>query len=424
MLHARSSLIVLGFSALFIATPGYSNTFFSQNNLPSPLPENAAVIDAQEHIRQQQRERELQQQNSPKTDVRLERPTTALLDYPVNESPCFKISTFALEGDAASRFQWALAAVKAAQGQCLGSQGMLWVINKVQNAILEKGYVTTRVMAQEQDLTHGVLQLQLLPGRIANIRFAVPTSYRARVWNAVPAKAGDILNLRDIEQALENFKRAPNVEADIQIVPGAKDATSDLVIAWKESRPFHLSLGLDDSGSESTGKYQSSTTLSIDAPFAQNDLFYVSLGRSLFRDGPYDSRSNTVNYSIPYGYWGVAFNYSDSDYHQNIPNANEIVTYSGKTENAQFTLSRLLFRDQSNKTTANFRLYRRHSTNAVDDIDIEQQQRHHAGCQSQLPPRHRRLWIAACAGRRPSRRHRSPQHGNGRYHIQSAVPVA
>lgn len=346
---------------------------------PSALSRNAAAIDAQEQIRQQERERALQQQNTPQTDIRLARPETPLPDFPANESPCFTITTFRLTGDSANRFQWALDAVKNAKGRCLGSQGILLVINKVQNAILEQGYVTTRVMAQEQDLTQGTFTLTLQPGRIEQIRFDGPVSYRARLWNAVPARSGDILNLRDIEQALENFKRVSNVDADIKIVPGQNDATSDLLIAWKEGRPVHLSLGLDDSGSESTGKYQGSTTLAIDAPFAQNDLFYANIGRSLFRDGPYDSRSNTFNYTIPVGYWGFSANYNDYNYHQNIANANETLTYSGKSENAQFAVSRLLFRNQSHKTTLNMRVYRRHSTNAVDDIPIDQQQRRTAG---------------------------------------------
>jgi len=349
------------------------------NAFPPSLPHSAAAIDAQEQIRQQERERALQQQNTPQTDIRLSRPKALLPDYPANESPCFTINTFKLTGDSASRFQWALDAIKSAKGRCLGSQGILLVINKVQNALLEQGYVTTRVMAEEQDLTQGTFTLMLQPGRIEQIRFAAPVSYRARLWNAVPARSGDILNLRDIEQGLENFKRVSNVEADIKIVPGQQEATSDLLITWKEGRPIHLNLGLDDSGSESTGKYQGSTTLAIDAPFAQNDLFYANIGRSLFRDGPYDSRSNTFNYSIPVGYWGFSTNYNDYNYHQNIANANETLTYSGKSENMQFALSRLLFRNQAHKTTLNMRVYRRHSTNAVDDIQIEQQQRRTAG---------------------------------------------
>lgn len=382
--HQRLALLVTT-SILYIALQPAA--LVSANMLSPSVPQNVATLDAQEQSRQQERERALQQQNTPETDIRLTRPSAALPDYSANESPCFTINALQLVGDQAQRFQWALKAADKAKGRCLGAQGILLLINQVQNAILEQGYVTTRVMAEEQDLTQGTLTLQLLPGRIANIRFTEATSYRTRLWNAMPATAGDILNLRDIEQALENFKRVPNVVADIQIAPGAQEATSDLLISWQESRPFHLSVGLDDSGSESTGKYQGSATLSIDAPFAQNDLFYVNLGRSLFRDGPYDSRSHTLNYSFPIRYWSFSANYNDYTYYQNIANANEVLTYSGKSENAQFTAARLLFRNQIHKTTLNMRLYRRHSTNAVDGIQIEQQQRRTAGWELGLSQR-------------------------------------
>lgn len=79
------------------------------------------------------------------------------------------------------------------------------------------------------------------------------------------------------------------------------------------------------------------------------------------------------------GYWAFSANYNDYTYHQNIPNANEVLSYSGKSDNVQLTVSRLLYRDQSHKTTLNLRGYRKHATNAVDGIDIVSQKRRTAG---------------------------------------------
>ncbi|HEJ1071935.1 TPA: ShlB/FhaC/HecB family hemolysin secretion/activation protein [Serratia marcescens] len=338
-----------------------------------------ASIDAREQQRQQERERALQQQNAPQADARLSRPDVVLPNYPIDERPCFIINRLALDGESADRFQWALGAAADAEGRCLGGQGIALAISKVQNVILAKGYVTTRVMAQEQDLTTGVLTLTLQPGRIGDIRFEEPVSWRGRIWNAIPASHGDILNLRDIEQGLENFRRVPSASADIKIVPGAQEATSDLQVNWHEGRPVRLSLGLDDSGSKSTGRYLGSATLALDAPFAQNDLFYANIGKDVFQHGPFGNRSHTLNYFFPVGYWAFSANYNDYTYHQNIPNANEVLRYSGKSDNIQLTVSRLLYRDQSHKLTLNLRGYRKHSTNAVDDVDIASQKRRTAG---------------------------------------------
>ncbi len=331
----------------------------------------AASIDAREQMRQQERERALREQNMPNRDVRLARPDVALPDYPANESPCFNINTLRLAGDSAERFQWALRAADGAKGRCLGGQGIVLAINKVQNAILAKGYVTTRVMAEEQDLTQGILALTLVPGRIGDIGFDQPVSWRGRLWNALPASSGDILNLRDVEQGLENLQRAPSAAADIKIAPGKQEATSDLQVIWKEGRPVRLSFGLDDSGSKKTGRYLGSTTLAIDAPLAHNDLFYVNIDKNLFQHGPFGNGTHTFNYFFPVGYWAFSAHYNDYTYHQNIPNANEVLTFSGKSKHAQMTVSRLLFRNQSHKTTLNLSTYRRRLTNAMDRNNID-----------------------------------------------------
>jgi hemolysin activation/secretion protein len=123
----------------------------------------------------------------------------------------------------------------------------------VQNAIIAKGYVTTRVMAAPQDLNSGELVLSVIPGKVRNIRWAEGSDERATWRNVLPLKPGDILNLRDLEQGLENFKRLPTADADLQITPAqgpdAKPGESDLVIAWRQRFPFRVMASLDDSGS-------------------------------------------------------------------------------------------------------------------------------------------------------------------------------
>lgn len=91
----------------------------------------------------------------------------------------------------------------------------------------------------------------------------------------------DLLNLRDIEQALENFKRVPTAEADIEIVPAEAVGESDLVIKWKQAFPLRLTLSANDGGSRTTGKYQGSVTVSADNPLGLNDLFYASFNHDL-----------------------------------------------------------------------------------------------------------------------------------------------
>jgi hemolysin activation/secretion protein len=161
----------------------------------------AAPDLAAEQLRRQQQREELQRkQDEARPDVRLQAPVAAPADgYPTNEAPCFVIRSVELGGDDAARFQWALGAAQPALNRCLGSTG----INTMVSA---RGYVTARVLAPSQDLLTGVLRLTLVPGRVRAVRFTAGQP-AGGYGNALPLRPGDLLDLRAIEQGLENFKR-------------------------------------------------------------------------------------------------------------------------------------------------------------------------------------------------------------------------
>ncbi|MDZ4103504.1 MAG: hemagglutinin repeat-containing protein [Hydrogenophaga sp.] len=243
---------------------------------------------AAEQRRAKERDSRLRDQAIPEREARPDAPkATPALNLPLNESPCFVIEQIELRGDSAGHFGWVLDALTtpdvldAPLRRCLGAAGTGVLVQRAQHAVVARGFATTRVMVEPQDLTQGILALTVMPGRIRQLRFAKPAQRRPSIRVALPTQPGELLNLRDIELALENFKRVPGVEVDIQIVPANEPGLSDLVIDWTPGRPVRLQLDLDDGGSRSTGRYQSSATLSLDNPLSLNDLFYVGLQGSL-----------------------------------------------------------------------------------------------------------------------------------------------
>ncbi len=353
----------------------------------------------EELLRQQERERVLRDQLESRPDVRLQ---AAPVDegaerLPTKESPCFAINDIRLIGEASEEFQWALRAANPkddpAIGRCLGGGGINLTMKRMQNAIIEAGYVTTRVLAEAQDLNSGVLVLTLVPGRIREIRFEEGTRSRANAWNAMPANPGDLLNLRDIEQALENFKRVPTAEADIKIAPAraadARPGESDVVIAWSQRFPARVSLSVDNSGSKTTGKYQGNVSLSLDNLLSLNDLFYASVNHDLGggESGHRGSDGRTVHYSLPFGYWQLGFTNSEYNYEQSVAGANQTYQYRGESRNNELRLSRLLYRDAVRKTTAWGSLWTRSSENFIDDTEVGNQKRRMAGWQLGLDHR-------------------------------------
>ena len=343
-----------------------------------------------EDLRQQERERALRARQERAVDATLPRSEApAIGRLPDAESPCFRIDTLALTGPRADAFQWLLAAAAGDQaddsptGRCLGTQGVNTVLARLQRALIERGWVTTRVLAAPQDLAGGTLTLTLVPGRIAAIRFASDTADRTSLRTAIPAAAGDLLNLRDIEQGLENLKRLPTAEADIQIepsqAPGAEPGDSDLVVRYTRRFPLRTTLSLDDSGTRATGRIQAGTTFAWDGPLGLNDLAYISFNHDAFNPGGRGTRGQTLHYAVPYGHRLLATTASRGRYHQRVAGLDQDYVYAGDSSNAELKLSRLVWRDQRRKTTVALRGWRRASANFIDDTEIEVQRRVVAG---------------------------------------------
>lgn len=343
---------------------------------------------AQELLRQQERERVLREQQEGRPDVRLENSQGEQGErLPAQEQPCVRIDRIVLEGEAAKRFQWALAAADPredpASGRCLGTEGINVVMKRVQNAIIARGYVTTRVLSAPQDLNTGTLTLSVVPGRFREAVFSEADARHPAIANALPIRSGGLLNLRDIEQGLENLQRVPTVTADIKIAPavgeGAAPGQSDLQIDWKQRSPVRASVTLDDAGSQGTGKLQANATLSLDNPLGLNELFYVSAGRGVFNGKGKDTNSWTAHYDVPYGYWLFGATASAYDYSQTVVGAYESYDYSGRSGNAEARVDRLLLRNAKTKLGIYGRGWQRTSKNYIDDTEIEVQRRRTSG---------------------------------------------
>ncbi|WP_240651073.1 ShlB/FhaC/HecB family hemolysin secretion/activation protein [Stenotrophomonas indicatrix] len=343
---------------------------------------------AQELLRQQERERVLREQQESRPDVRLENSQGEQGErLPTQEQPCVRIDRIVLDGEGAKGFQWALAAADPredpASGRCLGTEGINVVMKRVQNAIIARGYVTTRVLSAPQDLNTGTLTLSVVPGRFREAVFTEADGRHPAIANALPIRSGGLLNLRDIEQGLENLQRVPTVTADIKIAPadgeGAAPGQSDLNIDWKQRSPVRASLTLDDSGSQGTGKLQANATLSLDNPLGLNELFYVSAGRGVFNGKGKDTNSWTAHYDVPYGYWLFGATASAYDYSQTVVGAYERYDYSGRSGNAEARVDRLLLRNAKTKLGIYGRGWQRTSKNYIDDTEIEVQRRRTSG---------------------------------------------
>lgn len=345
--------------------------------------------EAVENMRQQEREQQLKQKQEQKPDVKLEKPKIESVDIPDNETPCVTIKNIEV-ADESGEFGWATdelnGYLSSKLPMCIGKNGVSAIMKKLQNSVISKGFVTTRVSAKPQDLNSGVLQLSIVPGRAKNIKMLQdePKS-RVFVFNAIPLSEGDIVNIYDIEQGLENLKRPPTVDADINFTPSTDKNSaagdSDIEIKWKQSSPLRFNASIDDSGSKSTGKYQGSATLSVDNPFGFSDLFYVNMSKD-FGGGDRGARGTkgaSVYYAIPYRYWLFSFDSTTANYYQTVVGTSNSYIYSGDSFSQTLSASKIIYRDDSKKIKFMISGWKRTSNSYVDGSLMETQKRRTVG---------------------------------------------
>lgn len=333
------------------------------------------IQQEEQHRRTRQEEQERLQRQQQK-DIFLQKETKITEDISLpEETPSFTINKFELDGDHVARFPWAKDMLDQYTGRKIGMQGINIIVKGLTNAFIDRGYVTTRVLVPEQDLSGGTLRLTLVPGVIRDIHFQ--DTHTSGNWRtAFPARPGDILNLRDLEQGLEQMKRVPSQDVDLQIVPGEKPGESDVVIAVKRHKPWRLVTSFDDSGFKATGKLQTSETLFLDNLFGLNDLLNISVNSDADHDGQkLGTRGDSVEYSFPYGRSTFAVNSSHYRYHQTVESSIQPFLSSGEADTLEFRVSHLVHRDQTRKTSLEFGVIKKKSRSYIDDTEIEVQRK-------------------------------------------------
>ncbi|KVO58970.1 hypothetical protein WJ77_09575 [Burkholderia ubonensis] len=372
---------------------------------PTPADQAAAARANAEQDRQAQQQRDAQQREAAvrAPSVRSEVPHAETYPTLPVETPCFRIDRFTLDvpdslpdgvkakGASAlpmDRFAFAREWLEHYTGQCVGKQGLDVLVKALSQDILSRGYITTRVLLPEQDLSSGALKVSLIPGVIRRVHFA-DEKLRGTWKTAFPTRDGELLNLRDLEQGLEQTKRVSSQDVSMQIVPGDVPGDSDVVLDVKRGKPWTVVASIDNSGTRATGKLQGNISLGIDNPLGLNDVFNVGASQDLeFGDKRLGSHGWNAFYSIPWGYWTATLSAYTNTYDQQIAGVNQTFVASGNSKTIDFKLARVLARSQNDVFGGYVRLSRRFGQSFIEDTEISQQRRNNTLIELGLTDRH------------------------------------
>lgn len=237
-------------------------------------------------------------------------------------------------------------------------------------ALIEHGYVTSRIVIPSQSLASGNLQFNLQLGRVESVLYK--TYAQPLPWqNAFPIREGDILNIRNIEQGIEQMKRIGSQNVSIELEPGTKPLATNIVLETTKKPAIHGMISIDDSGLKDTGKLQWTAAIGVDRVFNANDSLNLSINRDAAQDGERKgSRNHTISYSIPRGKDTFSISYSDMKYHQTINSMATPFISSSHAKAVRGSWNHVFHRDRKTKRSWDINITKRNAKNYINDVEV------------------------------------------------------
>lgn len=241
--------------------------------------------------------------------------------------------------------------IKQFTKRCLGVGEIEQILGEITRDYLQRGYVAARAYLPAQDLSTRKLHILVIEGKIGKFTIDDGDTHSVSVANIFPGLENKILNLRDLEQGLDQLNRLSSNNATMEILPGATPGVSDVQIHNAPTSPHHLLLSLDNQGAESTGKNQAGVTGYVDNLLGFDELLSGTHRESVFGDGHGQrSNSDTFNASVPYGYFSLSYGLSYSTYESTVDLASGAAEISsGMSRNHNVLLDYVAYRDQSSR---------------------------------------------------------------------------
>ncbi|WP_455823960.1 ShlB/FhaC/HecB family hemolysin secretion/activation protein [Pseudomonas graminis] len=339
--------------------------------MAAPTPGDQDLIrDRQNRLLEEQRRRLEELQDLPGKDTKPQAPALPA------DTRCFPIKDIELKGadslPAADRTRL----LKPYIGQCLGVAQLNELLKVITDYYIAKGRVTSRAYLPQQDLSNGHLQVLVVEGKLEALKAAEGSSVTDReLAMAFPGKVGEALNLREVEQLVDQLSRLPSKQAQMELTPGSQVGGSDVVVKNQPQKPWRASLSRNNDGQKSTGEQQWGAGLEWDSPLGLADQLILRGGHDAVSDHQKTSKNSMLYYNVPWGWWNFSYSYSESEYRTFGVVQGFKFKQNGDSQNHQLRAERVIHRDDVSKTSVNLGLTHLRTNNYLLDARLDNSNR-------------------------------------------------
>ncbi len=203
------------------------------------------------------------------------------------------------------------AIVSEFKGKSLTLEELGGLVDQLNQLYRSQGYLTTQAFIPPQDIQGGVVQIEVLEGRIGTL--AVTGNKFYKTWmleRNIPQEPGDVLNIRDLEDALNRINQQENFRLKAVLSPGTQTGETDIRLELAERQPWQVAGTFDNQGRPFIGFYRYGAEVTSQNVTGIGDKFYARW------IGAHGKRTNVAlaGYTLPINRHGteLAYNFAYS----------------------------------------------------------------------------------------------------------------
>jgi len=170
-------------------------------------------------------------------------------------------------------------------------------------AYVERGYATSGASLPEQKLSDGVLEVQIMEGKLEDIHVAVDGRFRPAYFQTRLAHVQEgVLNIKTLQSQLQIFQQDPQVEAvQARLAPTSTRGVSQLTLVVKEAPLYYLAGDFDTYRSPSIGSLGGTARAGFQNLVGVGDAIHARF------TGSEGLRQAEVRFEVPFTVWDTRF---------------------------------------------------------------------------------------------------------------------
>lgn len=173
-------------------------------------------------------------------------------------------------------------------GKDLSVSELNLIVAKVTKFFRGNGYMTSRAILPPQDVTEGLINIEIQEGRfdenngvqINSIELRLKSEFAVNVFTSA-LKPGSVIRRQSIERAVLLLRDLPGVKASANLEAGSTPNTSRVVLDVTEGSLLNPRMNFENGGSRLTGEHQGTFALDINGLSGFGDQLSVSYQESV-----------------------------------------------------------------------------------------------------------------------------------------------